>query len=193
LTPALETGSNAAHSSSVTCRACMNWNPAATAIVTLGRMIQHWLRPVRSAAKLTIGAAGDLTRSRAELLAENALRWERRSSGHPRTESHAVGAALHRHRQSSHQLDGGAGAPDHGRSIRHVGSARRHHGAIAMSGSAARARRPAMPAIPRSPTWRGCAVDQHRCPSAPRRDRRAAATVWCERHSPAACPRRRFS
>jgi len=42
-------------------------------IVALGRALWRLLRPARSAAKLMIGAAGDLTRTRSELMAENAL------------------------------------------------------------------------------------------------------------------------
>ena len=37
------------------------------------RVVRRLLRPARSGAKLLIGAAGDLTRSRSELIAENAL------------------------------------------------------------------------------------------------------------------------
>ncbi|MCP5041004.1 MAG: hypothetical protein GY944_08225, partial [bacterium] len=42
-------------------------------IITLVRAVQRLLRPARSGGRLVIGAAGDLTRTRSELLAENAL------------------------------------------------------------------------------------------------------------------------
>ena len=47
-------------------------NPFAL-IGALVRVVQRLLRPARSAAEVGIGAARDLTRSRSELLAENAL------------------------------------------------------------------------------------------------------------------------
>ncbi len=45
----------------------------AALIIALGRAIRRLLRPARSGAMLVIGAAGDLTRTRSELLAENAM------------------------------------------------------------------------------------------------------------------------
>jgi hypothetical protein len=47
-------------------------NPFAL-IGAIVRPVQNLLRPARSAAKVAIGAARDLTRTRSELLAENAL------------------------------------------------------------------------------------------------------------------------
>ncbi len=44
----------------------------AALIIALEQALRRLLRPARSTAKLIVGAAGDLTRSRAELLAENA-------------------------------------------------------------------------------------------------------------------------
>ena len=52
--------------------ATMPMNPFAL-IGALVRVVQRLLRPARSAAEVGIGAARDLTRSRSELLAENAL------------------------------------------------------------------------------------------------------------------------
>jgi len=48
-------------------------NLAAALLIALGRALRRLLRPARSAAKLTIGAAGDLARTRSELVEENAL------------------------------------------------------------------------------------------------------------------------
>jgi hypothetical protein len=48
-------------------------NLVAALIIALGRVLRRLLRPARSAANLTVGAAGDLTRTPSELLAENAL------------------------------------------------------------------------------------------------------------------------
>ena len=50
----------------------MTVNPFAL-IGALVRVVQHPLRPARSAVEVGIGAARDLTRTRSELLAENAL------------------------------------------------------------------------------------------------------------------------
>jgi hypothetical protein len=47
--------------------------PIATLIVVVDRLVRHLLRPARSVSRLAIGAARDLTRTRSELLAENAL------------------------------------------------------------------------------------------------------------------------
>ena len=51
----------------------MDSNPIAGLIIALGRAVRCLLRPARSGAKLMINAVGDLTRSRPELIAENAL------------------------------------------------------------------------------------------------------------------------
>lgn len=51
----------------------MDSNLVAALIIALGRAVRRLLRPARSGAKLMIGAAGDLTRTRSELMAENAL------------------------------------------------------------------------------------------------------------------------
>ncbi len=51
----------------------MDSNLAAALFIALGRALQRLLRPARSAAGVGIGAAWDLTRTRSELLAENAL------------------------------------------------------------------------------------------------------------------------
>jgi len=48
-------------------------NRIAALIIALGRAVRRLLRPARSGAKLVIGAAGDLTRTRSQLMAENAL------------------------------------------------------------------------------------------------------------------------
>ena len=53
-------------------KAAMPVNPFAL-IGALGRAVQRLLRPARAAAEAGIGAAWDLTRTRSELLAENAL------------------------------------------------------------------------------------------------------------------------
>jgi len=53
-------------------RATMYMKPFAL-IGALVRVVQRLLRPARSAAKVGIGAARDLTRTRSELLAENVL------------------------------------------------------------------------------------------------------------------------
>ncbi len=45
----------------------------AALVIAHGRAVQRLLRPARSAAKLMIGAAGDLTRTRSAIVAENAL------------------------------------------------------------------------------------------------------------------------
>ena len=67
----------------------MDSNLVAALVMALGRAVQRLLRPARSGATLGIGAAGDLTRTRSELLAENALLRQqvivlRRSIGRPR-------------------------------------------------------------------------------------------------------------
>jgi putative transposase len=69
-------------------RAATPVNPFAL-IGALFRLVQRLLRPARSAAGVGIGAACDLTRTRSELLAENALLRQqvivlRRSSRRPR-------------------------------------------------------------------------------------------------------------
>ena len=51
----------------------MDSNLVAALIIALGRAVRRLLRPARSGTKLMIGAAGDLTRTRSELMAENAL------------------------------------------------------------------------------------------------------------------------
>ncbi len=51
----------------------MDSNLVATLIMALGRAVRRLLRPARSAAKLTIGAAGDFARTGSALMAENAL------------------------------------------------------------------------------------------------------------------------
>ena len=51
----------------------MDSNLVAGLIITLVRAVRRLLRPARSAAKLIVGAAGDLTLTRSELIAENAL------------------------------------------------------------------------------------------------------------------------
>ena len=51
----------------------MGSNRVAALVMALGRAIQRLLRPARSGAALVIGATGDLSRTRSELLAENAL------------------------------------------------------------------------------------------------------------------------
>ena len=51
----------------------MDSNRVAALIIALGRAFRRLLRPARSGAKLVIGAAGDLTRTRSQLMAENAL------------------------------------------------------------------------------------------------------------------------
>jgi transposase InsO family protein len=48
-------------------------NPISTLIVVLEKLVRRLLRPARSMSRLAIGAARDLSRSRSELLAENAL------------------------------------------------------------------------------------------------------------------------
>jgi putative transposase len=48
-------------------------NLIAALIIALGRALRRLLRPARSTAMLMIGAAGDLTRTRSQLIAENAL------------------------------------------------------------------------------------------------------------------------
>jgi len=53
--------------------AAVDSNLVAALIIALGRAVRRLLRPARSGAKLMIGAAGDLTRTRSELMAENAL------------------------------------------------------------------------------------------------------------------------
>ncbi len=53
-------------------RATMPVNPLAL-IAALVRVVQRLLRPAHSAVNLAIGAARDLTRTRSELLAKNAL------------------------------------------------------------------------------------------------------------------------
>ena len=53
-------------------RATIPMNPFAL-IGALVRVVQRLLRPARSAAEVGIGAARDLTRTRSELLAENAM------------------------------------------------------------------------------------------------------------------------
>ena len=60
----------------------------AALVATLVRSLQRLLRPARSAAHLFIGVAGDLTRTRSEFLAENAMLRQqlivlRRSIGRP--------------------------------------------------------------------------------------------------------------
>ncbi len=51
----------------------MDSNLFAALIIALGRALRRLLRPARSEAKLMIGAAGELTRTRSQLIAENAL------------------------------------------------------------------------------------------------------------------------
>ena len=51
----------------------LNLNSATALIVILTQSLQRLLRPVRSRPGLTAAAAGDLTRTRPELIAENAL------------------------------------------------------------------------------------------------------------------------
>ncbi len=51
----------------------MDSNPVVALIIALGQAVRRLPRPARSAAKLMVGAAGDLTRTRSELMAENAL------------------------------------------------------------------------------------------------------------------------
>ncbi|MDJ0864095.1 MAG: hypothetical protein QNJ82_17890 [Gammaproteobacteria bacterium] len=51
----------------------MDSKPVVALIIALGQAVRRLLRPARSAAKLMVGAAGDLTRTRSELMAENAL------------------------------------------------------------------------------------------------------------------------
>jgi len=48
-------------------------NLVATLIIAIGRAVRRLLRPARAGATLMIGAAGDLTRTRSQLMAENAL------------------------------------------------------------------------------------------------------------------------
>ena len=60
----------------------MDSNLVAALIIALGRAVRRLLRPARSGATLMIGAAGNLTRTRSELMAENALL--RRSIKRPR-------------------------------------------------------------------------------------------------------------
>ncbi len=48
--------------------------PIVALVAALFRALQRLIRPARSAARLVIGAAKDLTRTRSELLAENAMR-----------------------------------------------------------------------------------------------------------------------
>jgi len=48
-------------------------NLVTAVIIALGQALRRLLPPARFGAKLLIGAAGDLTRSRSELMAENAL------------------------------------------------------------------------------------------------------------------------
>lgn len=60
----------------------MDSNLVVALIIALGRAVRRLLCPARSGAKLMIGAAGDLTRTRSELMAENALL--RRSIKRPR-------------------------------------------------------------------------------------------------------------
>jgi len=51
----------------------LNLHSATALIVILTRALQRLLRPVRSGARLIAAATGDLTRTRSELIAENAL------------------------------------------------------------------------------------------------------------------------
>jgi transposase InsO family protein len=51
----------------------LNLNSAKALIVILARGLKSLLRPARSAARLVAAAAGDLARTRSELIAENAL------------------------------------------------------------------------------------------------------------------------
>ena len=67
----------------------MDSNLVAALIIALGRAVRRLLRPARSGAKLMIGAAGDLTRTRSELMAENALL--RQQTNH--SEVHEAGTA----------------------------------------------------------------------------------------------------
>ncbi len=67
----------------------MDSNSVTALLIALGRALRRLLRPARAAAKLMIGAAGDLARTRSELIAENALLRQqlivlRRSVGRPR-------------------------------------------------------------------------------------------------------------
>jgi hypothetical protein len=48
-------------------------NLVADLIIALGQIVQRLMRPACSGAKLVIGAAGDIARARAKLMAENAL------------------------------------------------------------------------------------------------------------------------
>jgi hypothetical protein len=47
--------------------------PIAALLLVFGQLVRRLLRPTWSAARLAIGAGRDLTRTRSELLAENAL------------------------------------------------------------------------------------------------------------------------
>ena len=60
----------------------MDSNLVAALIIALGRAARRLLRPARSGARLMGVAAGDLTHTRSELMAENALL--RRSNERPR-------------------------------------------------------------------------------------------------------------
>ncbi len=51
----------------------MDSKPVVALIIVLGQAVRRLLRPARSGAKLMVGAADDLTRTRSELMAENAL------------------------------------------------------------------------------------------------------------------------
>ncbi len=67
----------------------MDSNLVAALVMALSRAVQRLLRPASSGAALVIGAAGDLSRTRSELLAENALLRQqaivlRRRIGRPR-------------------------------------------------------------------------------------------------------------
>jgi len=54
-------------------RSPLDLNLIAALIVALGRVVQRLLRPARCAANLAVGATTDLSRTRPDLLAENAL------------------------------------------------------------------------------------------------------------------------
>ena len=54
-------------------RSPVDLNPIAALFVAFGHALQRLLRPARSVAMLTVGASRDLTRTRSELLVENAL------------------------------------------------------------------------------------------------------------------------
>lgn len=64
----------------------MDSNPVVALIIALGRALRRLLLPTRSATKLIVGAGGDLTLTRPELITKDNVLWgTERIRGEPHT------------------------------------------------------------------------------------------------------------